>query len=175
MIETERLILRSWRDADRDPFAAMSADPQVMETLGGLLTREGADAYIDEHQAHLQRNGFGRWAVERRSDGAFIGAVGAAPIWPGLPMPEGYEIGWRLARHAWGAGYATEAAAAAIRHALQHCSAADIYAFTTPINLRSQAVMERLELARAPELDFLHPDLSEDDPLRPHLVWRALR
>jgi RimJ/RimL family protein N-acetyltransferase len=174
VIETERLILRPWRDADREPFAAMSVDPDVMETLGGVLTRQGADAYIDKHQAHIERLGFGRWAVELRSGGEFIGAVGLAPIWPGLPLPTGYEMGWRLARHAWGFGYATEAAAAAIQDGFQRGGLAEIYAFTSAPNLRSQAVMARLGLGRAPELDFLHPDLPEDDPTRPYLVWRGV-
>ena len=171
MIETARLILRPWREADREAFHAMSADPEVMATLGGVLNRETADAYIDRNQDNIERLGFGRWAVERLEDCAFIGAVGLAPIHESLPLPAGFEMGWRLARHAWGAGYASEAARAAIADAFDRIGLTELYAFTGRPNLRSQATMARVGLERAPELDFDHPTLAEGDPLRPHLVY----
>jgi RimJ/RimL family protein N-acetyltransferase len=176
MIETARLILRAWRDEDRQPFAAMSADPAVMAGLGGVrLSRREADAYIDESLDRLKALGFCRWAVKRREDGAFLGSVGAAPIPEGFPLPRGVEIGWRLARHAWGFGYATEAARAAIDHWFAVAGQGAMLAFTSPPNLRSQAVMGRLGLARTSELDFDHPALAADHPQRRHLVWKAER
>jgi RimJ/RimL family protein N-acetyltransferase len=175
VIETARLILRPWRDEDREPFRAMSADPEIMATLGGVLSAEAADAYIERHQGNVARLGFGRWAVERRDDGAFIGAVGLAPIWPGLPLPEGYEMGWRLVRPAWGAGYAAEAARAAIDDALTRRGLAIVYAFTAHTNTRSEAVMRRLGMSRRMDLDFEHPDLPPGDPLRRHVVYVAAR
>ena len=175
MIETERLILRPWTDADRAPFVAMSADPAVMETLGGVLSEDQALAYIERAGQHLAIFGFTRWALERRSDGAFIGAVGLAPIHQSLPLPAGFEMGWRLTRDAWGQGYATEAARAAIADGFERGGLTEVFAFTSRPNLRSQAVMERVGFTRTPTLDFDHRGLAKDHPLRPHLVWMARR
>jgi RimJ/RimL family protein N-acetyltransferase len=175
VIETERLILRPWKDADRAPFVAMSADPAVMATLGGVLSAEAAQAYVDGAAKRLAVFGFCRWAVERREDGAFVGAVGLAPIHPSLPMPAGFEMGWRLTREAWGHGYATEAARAAIEDGFQRGGLTEIFAFTSRPNQRSQAMMERAGLTRAPTLDFDHPALAQDHPMRAHLVWMARR
>ena len=140
MIETERLILRPWCEADRAPFIAMSADPAVMETLGGVVSEAEAVGYIERSQNSLRWFGYGRWAVERREDSAFIGVVGLMPIYWRLPMPAGFEMGWRLVRDAWGQGYASEAAAAAIKHGFEQ-GLTEVFAFTSRPNLRSQAVM----------------------------------
>jgi ribosomal-protein-alanine N-acetyltransferase len=172
-MHTARLILRAWRDEDRAPFAAMSADPAVMATLGGvLMAPELADAFIDAAQAHIEAHGFGLWAVERREDGMFLGAVGLAPIQEKLPLPRGHEAAWRLARAAWGFGYASEAARAAIADG-QARGLGRILAFTSRANIRSQAVMARVGLSRLAELDFDHPALPPGHPQRPHLVWSA--
>jgi RimJ/RimL family protein N-acetyltransferase len=175
VIETERLILRPWKDADRAPFVAMSADPAVMETLGGVLSEEAAHAYVDAGAKRLAVFGFCRWALERRQDGAFIGAVGLVPIHPSLPLPAGFEMGWRLARDAWGHGYATEAARAAIADGFKRSGLTEVFAFTSRPNLRSQAVMERVGMIRTATLDFEHPALAQDHPMRSHLVWMARR
>jgi RimJ/RimL family protein N-acetyltransferase len=175
VIETERLILRPWRDADRPPFIAMSADPAVMETLGGVLSAAEAEDYIDRGAARLATFGFCRWALERREDGAFIGAVGLAPIHQSLPLPAGFEMGWRLVRDAWGRGYATEAAKAAIADGFERRGLTEVFAFTSLPNLRSQAVMARLGMQRAATLDFDHPALAADHPMRRHLVWMQRR
>jgi ribosomal-protein-alanine N-acetyltransferase len=175
VIETERLILRPWRDDDRAPFVAMSADPAVMETLGGVLSEAQALAEIARREAVIACFGFGRWVVERRADGAFIGVVGLAPVHKSLPLPAGFEMGWRLARDAWGQGYATEAARAAIQHGFERGGLTEVLAFTSPPNLRSQAVMDRLGMTRTPTLDFDHPALAPEHPLRRHLVWMQRR
>jgi RimJ/RimL family protein N-acetyltransferase len=175
VIETERLTLRRWRDEDRAPFVALCADPEVMEPLGGLLSAEQAIAEIARREAYFDCFGFGRWVVQRREDAAFIGVVGLAPVHSSLPLPAGFEMGWRLARDAWGQGYATEAARAAIADGFERCGLAEVFAFTSRPNLRSQAVMERAGLIRTPTLDFDHPALAADHPLRAHLVWMARR
>jgi RimJ/RimL family protein N-acetyltransferase len=175
VIETERLILRPWRDADRAPFIAMSADPAVMETLGGVLSAAEAEDYIDRGATRLATFGFCRWALERRADGAFIGAVGLAPIHQSLPLPAGFEMGWRLVRDAWGHGYASEAAKAAIADGFERRGLTEVFAFTSLPNLRSQAVMARIGMQRAAALDFDHPALAADHPLRRHLVWMQRR
>lgn len=175
MIETERLILRRWREADRAPFVAMSADPAVMETLGGVLSEDEALAEIARRVAVIASFGFGRWVAERRGDGAFIGVVGLAPVHKSLPIPAGFEMGWRLVRDAWGKGYATEAAKAAIADGLDRGGLTEVFAFTSLPNLRSQAVMARIGMQRTPTLDFDHPTLPPEHPLRRHLVWMQRR
>jgi RimJ/RimL family protein N-acetyltransferase len=172
MIETERLILRRWRDADREPYAAMSADPQVMDWLGRApMTRAESDAQIDRFEAQFETLGHGFFALERKADGAFLGFIALAPVPPGPPRPEGCEIGWRLARPAWGHGYATEGARALLAHGFTHLKLPEIISFTARTNLRSQAVMQRIGLAHDPARDFNHPALATDDPLRPHVVY----
>jgi RimJ/RimL family protein N-acetyltransferase len=169
-IETDRLILRRWRARDREPYAALTADPEVMVWLGGVLTANQSADHIDSMDAHFDRNGFGRWVIERRSDGAFLGYAGVQSIWPGLPV-EGWECGWRLARGAWGHGYATEAARAATADVFARTDLPEILAFTAEGNLRSRAVMARAGYARDAHRDFDHPELSPSDPLRRHLVF----
>lgn len=169
MIETERLVIRPWTDADRAPFAAMSADPAVMATLGPLMTREQSDALIDRLIDRQARDGHCFWAVERKADAAFLG-------WNGLiigsrPIAGELEIGWRLARAAWGAGYATEAARAVLDWGFANRPVPRIVAITAAINTRSQAVMRRLGMVRQLDLDFDHPQVPDGDPLQPHVTY----
>ena len=115
MIRTERLLLRRWPDADREPFAAMNADPAVMEHMQGLMSRERSDEFVDRIERHWEEHGWGLWAVEVPGVAPFIGYVG---LWPADYLAEGMvEVGWRLARPHWGNGYATEAAREALRSA----------------------------------------------------------
>lgn len=172
MIETERLILRRWRARDVEPYAALTADPEVMVWLGGVMDKHESAEHIDGMEDHFDRWGYGRYVIERRADGAFLGYTGIARIWPGLPVT-GVEIGWRLNRDAWGHGYATEAARAATHEGLTRFELPEILAFTAEGNLRSRAVMERLGYRRDPSRDFDHPRLLEGDPLRRHVVFVA--
>src|ERR1700738_2466344 len=114
-INTERLIMRGWRESDLAPWAAMNADPEVRRYLGPLLTFEQASAWVLNYQDDLDRYGFGFWAVELRASGEFIGFTGVGTGGDEMPFP-GVERAWRLARSAWGHGYATEAALAALEH-----------------------------------------------------------
>jgi RimJ/RimL family protein N-acetyltransferase len=174
MIETQRLILRSWREADRAVYAAMMADPDVADWLGGVLTREAADAQFDRCVAHLLVNGFGFLAIERKSDSAFLGAAGLARVKDERnPLFGAVEIGWRLTRDAWGEGYASEAAQALLAWGFNRHGLESIIAFTTDSNLRSQAVMTRIGMRRREDLDFKHPGLALDHPLRPHVVFEV--
>ena len=173
MIETERLILRRWRDTDRDPYAAMMADPQVADTLGGVLDRAQVDSSIDRNEAAFDQHGVGRFAIERRADGLFLGHCGLMPIHKSLPPAPGLEIGWALAKDAWGDGYASEAARAAIADGFTRVKLAEIVAYTTAGNLRSQAVMARVGLARTPARDFDHPLFEAGHPLCRHMVFVA--
>jgi RimJ/RimL family protein N-acetyltransferase len=157
MIQTDRLILRPWCDADRPAFAAMNADPEVMHDYPAPLTRAECDLQLDRYQAAIERLGYGRWAMERREDGLFLGYVGAMPIFNDHPCAPGAEIGWRMIRAAWGFGYASEGAAAALRDGFARLGFAEITAYTAPTNARSRAVMRRLGMARDASRDFEHP------------------
>ncbi|TPE47372.1 GNAT family N-acetyltransferase [Amaricoccus solimangrovi] len=176
-LETHRLILRPWEARDAAPFAAMNADPEVMRHFPKPLDRERSDALMARIETQRQRDGYGIEAVERRADGAFLGMVGISHIddMPGTPVHGMVEAAWRLARSAWGQGYATEAASAAITRGFATLGIDAVVAFTARPNLRSQAVMTRLGMVRAPELDFEHPGVPEGSPLRPHVSFRVTR
>jgi RimJ/RimL family protein N-acetyltransferase len=167
---TDRLLLRRWRDADRAPFAAMNADPAVVEHLQGPLSRERSDAFVDRIEAHWDEHGWGLWAVEIPEVVPFIGFVG---LWPAEFIAEdAVEVGWRLARDRWGRGYATEAASEALRFGFEEVGLREIVSFTVPQNVRSRHVMERIGLRRDPAGDFDHPRV--DRVAFPHLVRHVL-
>lgn len=153
MIETARLRLRPWDEADRAAFAALHADPAVMQDYGGPMARAESDAKLDRYMAAFRRTGFCRWAVETRQ-GAFLGYAGIMPSAADRPLGAHVDIGWRLLRAAWGRGCATEAAAAALRDAFARIGLHEVLAYTAPDNARSQAVMTHLALRRDPARDF---------------------
>jgi RimJ/RimL family protein N-acetyltransferase len=172
-IDTERLIMRGWRESDLAPWAAMNADPEVRQYLGPLLTFEQASAQVLNFQDDLDRYGYGFWAVEVRASGDFIGFTGLDTVDEEMPFT-GVEVGWRLARSAWGHGYATEAALAALRYAYDIIGLPEIVAVTAATNLRSQAVMRRIGMTSNPMEDFDDPDVDEPS-LRRQVVYRKLR
>lgn len=177
MIETERLLLRPWEEEDREAFIAMITDREVGDWLGGARTREEAIGDFDRMRAFWAERGQGHLAVVRRSDGAVVGRVTCRqqpPEWE-HPHSDVFEVGWMLARDAWGFGYASEAAAAMLGWGFQALDAPEIYAWTAASNLRSQAVMQRIGMTRTPEHDFQHPNLPADHPLGPHVVYVARR
>ena len=169
---TARLILRQWRDSDREPLAALNADPVVMEHFPAPLTRAESDAMVDLHTAGIDADGYGHWAVEVRDAGEFIGFVGLAQPSFEAAFTPCTEIGWRLARSAWGRGYATEAARAALDVAFGRVGLDEVLSWTFEGNLASRAVMERLGMTRDPADDFDHPRLPEGDRLRRHVLYR---
>ena len=174
-ITTARLVLRSFRDADREPFAAMNADPEVMAHFPSRLTAAESEAFVDRILARWESDGLGLWAVARGDDGAFLGFVGlAAPGFEAAFTPC-VEVGWRFAGEAWGRGYATEAAQAALRFAFEDQGLDEIVSFTTVANARSRAVMERLGMRRDPDDDFDHPNLPAGHPMRRHVLYRLPR
>lgn len=173
--ETERLVLRAFVDRDREPFARMNADPQVMEHFPALLSRDASDAFFDRIGQRWAEDGLGLWALERREDGAFLGFAGLARHRFEAPFMPAIEVGWRLAVDAWGFGYATEAAQEALRFGFEDRGLDEILSWTATTNVRSQAVMERLGMIRDPAEDFDHPNVPVGSPLRRHVLYRLSR
>ena len=204
-ILTPRLRLRRWLPGDRAPFAAMNADPRVMEYFPKALTREESDALIERIEAHFEQRGFGLWAVEIRGGARFAGSAGAAATekfaraagfagatgttgfapfagFIGLSVPRFQahftpcvEIGWRLAAEHWGHGYATEGARAVLDFGFEALGLEEIVSFTAEGNARSRRVMEKIGMTRNPADDFDHPSLPEGHPLRRHVLYRIVR
>jgi RimJ/RimL family protein N-acetyltransferase len=175
VLRTERVVLRRWRDEDRAPFAALNADPVVMEFFPSVLTRTESDAFVDRIEARFDEVGFGFWAVEVPGVASFIGLVGLATVSFEGPLHGAIEVGWRLDRPYWGFGYASEAAAAALRYGFEELAQSDIVSFTARINLRSQRVMQKLAMTNDPDDDFEHPRMPEGHPLRAHVLYRIDR
>jgi RimJ/RimL family protein N-acetyltransferase len=172
VIRTERLLLRAWRDDDLDAFAALNVDPAVMEHFPSRLDRAQSDAVVARIRAHFEREGFGLWAVEVVGGAPFIGFTGL--LRPTFMLSE-VEVGWRLAREAWGAGYATEAARAVVDHAFDALGLPALVSMTTPANVRSQRVMEKVGFVRDERADFEHPNIPIGSPVRPHWLFRLSR
>ena len=175
MIETERLILRAYREEDREPFAAINGHPDVGVWLSGALDRAGSDAMMDRITTLIAEHGFGFWAAERKSDGCLIGAIGLLIMGDDLPAPGAIELAWRLHPDAQGFGLATEGAAAARDWAFANLSVDEVVAITADTNLRSQAVMRKIGMTADPARDFDHPRLAPDHPLRRHVIFVARR
>ncbi|CAM5492468.1 GNAT family N-acetyltransferase [Streptomyces narbonensis] len=172
-LRTDRLLLRRWRESDLEPWAAMNADPEVRRYLGELLTREQSDATVTHMRAEFDARGFGWWALESRETGEFLGRAGLDVVDESMPFA-GVDIGWRLARPAWGHGYATEAALACRAFGFGTVGLSEIIATTTVHNLRSRAVMRRIGMTRDPADDFDDPSVPEG-PLRRCVLYRARR
>ena len=173
-IETDRLVLRPYREADRAAFAELNGHPDVGAWLAGVQTREQSDAMMDRINAHIGEKGYGFWAAERKADGRLIGAIGLLTMGDDLPAPSALELGWRVHPDAQGTGLATEGAAAAKAWALANLDIPEIVAITAESNVRSQNVMRKIGLRPDPSRDFDHPRLAEDHPLRRHVFWTSL-
>ncbi len=172
-LRTERLLLRRWRAADIEPFAAMNADQAVMEHFPAPLSLVESAALIERVEAGFDDRGYGLWAVEVPAEGAFAGLAGLAPVGGDLAFAPAVELGWRLARRFWGRGIATEAASAAMAFGLDELGLPGLVAYTAVGNLRSRRVMERLDMRRDPAEDFAHPGLPAGHPLAPHVLYRT--
>lgn len=176
-LRTPRLLLREWRDEDAEPFAAMSADPDVMRYLLPFPDRAAVDVWVAAARAHWQTYGFGQWVVEIPGEAGFIGVIGLSRVRWALPFAPAIEAAWRLARSYWGKGYAQEAARAAVDDGFARLQLEEIVAFTLPSNLESRRVMERLGMTRDPaeDFDFDHPRMPPGHPGRRHVLYRIRR
>ncbi len=172
-IATARLVLRPFTDVDRAPFFELNSHPLVVESLGSSPTRAESDAIVDHIEAEMARDGWGVWAVAVTGGVPFVGMVGLHRVRAELPCAPAVEVEWRLHPDHWGQGYATEAATASVRFGLDEAGLDQIIAFTTTLNTRSQAVMERIGMVRDRGGDFDHPRLPEGSPLRRHVLYRV--
>jgi RimJ/RimL family protein N-acetyltransferase len=172
-IRTGRLVMRRWRESDREPYAALNADPEVMRYFPATLSRAVSDASVDRMEDLFDRQGFGLWALEVADTAEFIGFTGLNPMPPGVPGAGGMEVGWRLARHAWHHGYATEAATAAVDVAFNGAGLDQVWSITAVLNRPSQAVMLRLGMTSYELFD--HPALPPGHHLRRHIAYRLQR
>ncbi|HEY0699985.1 MAG TPA: GNAT family N-acetyltransferase [Micromonospora sp.] len=176
-LRTPRLLLRQWREDELAAFAALNADPEVMEHFPARLSRRESDALAARVMAHIGEHGWGLWAVEAAEEGSpdrgrFAGFTGlSVPSFEAHFTPA-VEVGWRLARWAWGRGYASEAARAATAYGFGQLGLPEIVSFTAVSNARSQAVMRRIGMTHDPADDFDHPKLPERHPLRRHVLYR---
>ena len=174
-METDRLLLRRWKPSDVEKFAAMSADPKVMEYFPSCLTREECEIFIERAEEKFETQGFGFWAAELKATESFIGFVGLNIPNLDTNFTPCVEIGWRLAKEHWGFGYATEAAKACLSFGFNQAKLAEILAWTTRGNHPSRKVMERLGMHHDPAEDFDHPGVPVGHFLRPHVLYRIRR
>jgi RimJ/RimL family protein N-acetyltransferase len=165
-------MLRAWQAADREAFAAMNADPRVMEFFPALLTREQSDARVERIESHWRKHDFGLWAVEVPGIAPFIGFVGLSVTPFEAAFTPCVEVGWRLAAEFWGRGYATEGARAAVQFGFERLGLVEIVSFTAVANLRSRRVMEKLGMTHDSSEDFDHPLLPAHHPLQRHVLFR---
>jgi RimJ/RimL family protein N-acetyltransferase len=174
-LSTDRLILRRWRDSDREPFARINADPRVMEFMPAILTREQSDHLADRIEDHFVEHGFGLYAAELRDEHSFIGFIGLAIPFFAAAFTPCVEIGWRLSAEHWGKGLATEGVRAVVREAFGNLKIPRLMSFTVPENLSSRRVMEKIGMTHDPADDFDHPSLPDGHPPRRHVLYRLSR
>ena len=174
-LRTDRLLLRRWREEDRQPFARLNDDPVVMEFFPGRLNREKSDELVDRIESDFEVQGYGLWAAEVPGIAPFIGFVGLNIAKFPAHFTPALEVGWRLDRAYWGYGYATEGGRAALGFAFDELGVDQVVSFTTVANERSRRVMERLGLRRDPRDDFEHPNLPEGHRMRSHVLYRINR
>jgi RimJ/RimL family protein N-acetyltransferase len=168
-VETARLLLRRWRESDREPFARLNGDPQTLVFFPQTLDRAASDALVDRIEANFDTRGWGLWALELKATGEFIGFTGLSPMPDDVPGAGGVEIGWRLARTAWHHGYATEAARTAMTVAFDGVGLAELWSMTAVLNEPSQAVMRRIGMTEVARFD--HPRVPVGHAVRPHVTF----
>ena len=170
-LKTERLRLRQWRKQDFSAFAKLNADPEVMKYYPDILNEEESNDMARRFEALLAYRGWGFWVVEKLDDKKFMGFVGLYEPTYDLPVTPCVEIGWRLVREYWGQGYATEAAKSSLAVAFEKLDLPEVYSFTSVLNKKSQAVMEKLGMVNMKQ-NFEHPMIPEDSPLREHVLYK---
>jgi ribosomal-protein-alanine N-acetyltransferase len=171
-LRTPRLLLRQWCDEDYEPFAAMSADPEVMELLLGPYDRAKSDFWVDWARKYWREHDHGQFVIALPGEASFIGIVGLNRIAFKAHFTPAIEADWRLMRRYWGRGIAYEAARAVIEDGFYRLGLAEIVAITTPANRRSWRLMERLGMVRDIGGDFDHPRVPAEHELVRHVLYR---
>ena len=174
-LSSARLRLRPWAEADRVPFAAMHADPLVMQFMPAVLGDDQCSVLVERNLEHWREHGFGLWSLEVKGGPTFVGYAGLLRTSFVAPFTPSVEIDWMLARDAWRQGYAVEAASAICMRAFDVLGIDELVSFTVPENSRSRRVMERLGMKRNETEDFDHPRLPEGHSLRRHVLYRLTR
>jgi 3-dehydroquinate dehydratase / shikimate dehydrogenase len=174
-LESERCILRQWKDEDLSIFTKMNQDPLVMEFFPATLTASQSKKLAENIQQELQTKPYGLWAVELKKGHSFIGFAGLHEQNFEAPFCPCIELGYRLDPSFWGHGFATECGKTIFRYAFETVQLEEVVSFTFIHNFRSRKVMERLGMTHNPEDDFMHPKLAAQDPLRPHVLYRMTK
>lgn len=175
LIKTPRLILRPWREQDLESFAALNADPRVMEYFPARLSRTESDQLAERIKNKMDEKGWGMWAVSVPGAAEFIGFIGlnsTDPVSFPAPFTPAIEVGWRIAFEYWGRGYATEGAKAALTYGFKTLNLNEIVSFTAVQNMRSRRVMEKIGMHHDPKDDFDHPKLPKEHKLNRHVLYR---
>lgn len=162
--------MRPWKKSDFHPFAVMNADTEVMRYFSSILSEMESNSLAEKIQSRLEKNGWGLWALETRTDSSFIGFTGLNQPDANMPPSPCVEIGWRLASPFWGKGFATEAGTECLRFAFQQLQLEKIVSFTATINTPSIAVMRRLGMVNTKH-NFLHPNIDKKSPLCQHVLF----
>ena len=173
--ETERLIIRNWRETDRDLAYEINSDEAVMEFFPFRRNRAEADAFFDRVQSMIAETGLGLYVLELKESGEAIGYCGLMRtnhLEPFVPVGT-IEIGWRLVARQWGKGLVTEAARALLAYGFGKLGLSQIVSFAVHNNVRSTAVMERIGMHRVEGGDFDHPNVPDTHPhLKRHVLYR---
>lgn len=172
MIDTDRLLLRPWKDSDKDAFAQLNCSENVMEFFPSTLTREESDALADSIIEHITDTGWGLWAAEEKNSGNFIGFIGLSRYEGNTHFSPAIEVGWRLLDSYWGKGYAPEGARAALDYAFNQLDLDEVVSFTSSTNQKSRRVMEKIGMTYDPTDDYDHPKISDGHPLQRHVLYR---
>lgn len=169
MLETERLILRHWKQSDYLPFIEMGQDPEVMKYLPKLLTKNESLEIIKKIEGIFEKNHWGFWAIELKENGTFIGFIGLHDQPEQFDFSPCVEIGWRLAREYWGKGYATEGAKAALDYAFNKLNLSKVVSFTSIANEPSESVMKKIGMTKVKY--FNHPEFSSNPSIEKHILY----
>ena len=174
VIETQRLLLRPWKEEDLDPYFQLNQDPKVLEFLPGPLSHNQVAEFIKKMNAQLEKKRYTLWATELKETQEFIGFIGLNEVDFEAHFTPAVEIGWRLDSRYWGKGYSTEGANAALEYGFNKLGLSEIVAFTVLENKRSIRVMEKMGMIRDFEGDFRHPKLALEHRLSQHILYRTL-
>lgn len=172
IIETERLILRTWKKEDADPYFQINQDTKVIEFLPRSLTMEQVNDFITAASNHQEEQSYTLWAACLKETRELIGFIGLNYTTFESNFTPAVEVGWRLGSQYWGKGYATEGAKASLEYGFKQCGLKEIVSFTVPANVKSLRVMEKIGLKRDLNGDFAHPKLPADHKLSHHVLYR---